>query len=104
MKISARGWARDHGDTVILSRKIKDAKRGPVSVYTKNVVYVSTTGDDGPGTEPDRVNLKCSADIKLSGVYQIEVSLSREDLDELFVEMSRHSTYADMIKRHAALL
>ena len=92
MRITARGWKRDSGPTLIMDHKLAGAaRRENPNSYKQNDLYLDrTTGG---------VELKIGpAQLTLGGRYQIQVELSNEDIVELFLSLSADvSKYFDEV-------
>jgi len=82
MRISARGWKRDSGATLIMDRELTEATtRQVLHSYKPDVLYLDRT--------PKGVGLRLGpVPLTLGGRYQVEMQLTNEDIIELFLAIT----------------
>jgi hypothetical protein len=80
MRITARGWKRDSGPTVIMNYDLSEAQ-ADVGLYYPDILYLDHT-EKGVDLRVGPVPLT------LGGKYQVEVQLTREDITDLFLAIN----------------
>jgi hypothetical protein len=80
MKITARGWKRDSGPSTIVDHDISEARPDPQNTYYPNILYLDRTSKGvkllvGPAV------------LSLGGKYQLNITLTDEDIVRLLLEI-----------------
>ena len=100
MRVTVRGWGRDHGETEIVNVALRDAEGlGPGSYYSLSQAYWQVENEYLPkmakaelsaGTEP----------LRLGGRYLLKVELSRKEIAKMF--FATHN--GDIVRTFKSLL
>lgn len=94
MKIVARGWTRDHGPKRVSEGGLERfVFMDTVKTYDRNKIYVQQI----PSYHDGGIEISTFAgDLRLGGDYLIEVSLTDEELFEIFKLRFQNKTLAQM--------
>ena len=84
MRLTAQGWARDHGPTEIVDIDLTatEAKEGSFTHYKNKPVLGLERSPLSKSIR--RVVLNCFAKLRLGGDYQVKISLSKSEIAHLF--------------------
>ena len=79
MELSVRGWRRDHGkrvigDIVVSAETVDCADPSRTSYRASPKIHISD----------DSVDVTWSAELRLTGEYRIDITISKQEIDELF--------------------
>jgi hypothetical protein len=86
MRITARGWSRDVGQTEIMNKPLSGAEV-PRDSLSQDTLYKRVTDLDNK--RHTKVHLSTSADLRLGGKYLLRVELTRKEIAELFFDTHR---------------
>jgi len=94
MRITARGWSRDHGEKEIIDADIVNAPVKDVLRYTPGETYLEVPRPTElyrgqVRTRPPRVVISRGVKLSLGGEYLVQVHLSRNEIARLFYETNR---------------
>jgi hypothetical protein len=85
MRISARGWGRNLGDTEIMSADLREAETlGEEGRCSFGKTYKKVVNPEN--WRRTHVRITTSADLRFGGSYMLHVELSRREIAELFFE------------------
>jgi hypothetical protein len=99
MRVTVRGWGRDHGETEIVNVTLGDAaESGPDSYYLRQG-YVRV--DNAYLSKMAKANLSAGTEpLRLGGRYLLRVELSRDEISKLFFATHR----GDLVEMFKSLL
>lgn len=101
MELKARGWRRDMGATYIGNPSLISAvfsDEPPEDGYFRNKTYVIKDNNE-PGFE-----VKWHSEIRLTGDYQVTLTLNRDDIRFFFDKYFGHSLYEGRLEQLKLLL
>jgi hypothetical protein len=105
MRLSVRGWRRDHGEIEVATGDIVTACIGGFDgYYEKEKIYLapSPVGNDH-SNEDARINIKLNARITLNGEYQVGLDFSAQEVARLFFLLYSKSSIEDLFHFFRAL-
>jgi hypothetical protein len=83
MRVSVRGWGRDLGETVLVSRGLEQAEEVQ-GTYEREKIYKKLIDPDS--RRNTRVRISSGIDARLGGRYLMHIEFSREEIARLFFE------------------
>lgn len=95
MKLSIRGWSRDHGSTTLLNRSLKKAVSGPID---QKGIGLEVEADDEQTASENRIDIYFHTNARLGGDYMTKLSLNFEEVDKLYAATLAHRTSAEAHK------
>ncbi len=93
MRVSVRGWKRDHGEIVLAEKDMENTEfsETPISYYEPNQSYLSMD-------QYGRVRFECRAEMTLNGSYLLSVTLTPQDVARLLAVTLERWTFRAAIR------
>jgi hypothetical protein len=83
MRITVRGWARDLGETEIMSGSLEEAIV-PEGNFQRGQLYKQVLNADNRSRTSVRIST--GTEVRLGGTYLMHVELSRKEIGQMFFE------------------
>jgi Bacterial RNA polymerase, alpha chain C terminal domain len=102
MKLTARGWKRDHGENQVSERDLEAAPFGEVNTYSRSEVYIEPVRRlfDRRDTS---VKISFDAQIALNGHYLFQQTISAREIARLFFLVHSDRTFEELFQLFSTL-